>query len=96
MVFTAFFYESESVTVGTEGSHDVGRRTAGEKFAFHEIHCRSDMFEELVIAFAEVVQSGFSVRGMSKAILRAFSVAGEKILAFTALARQRVQFRIAE
>ena len=86
MVFTAFFYESESVTVGTEGSHDVGRRTAGEKFALHEIHCRGNMFEELVIAFTEVVQAGLPVGGMGKAILRALAIAGEKILTLKALA----------
>ena len=74
------------MTVGTEGSHDVGRRTAGEKLAFHEIHSWGDMFEELVIAFTEVVQAGLPVGGMGKAILRALAIAGEKILTLKALA----------
>ena len=74
------------MTVGTEGSHDVGRRTAGEKFALHEIHCRGNMFEELVIAFTKVIQSGLPVGGVGKTILRTLAVAGEKILTIKALA----------
>ena len=74
------------MTVGTEGSHDVGRRTAGEKFALHEIHSRGNMREELVITFTEVIQAGLPVGGMGKAILRALSIAGEKILTLKTLA----------
>ena len=54
------------------------------------------MFKELVIAFAEVVQSLFSISSADKTILRALSVTGEKILALKTLARKRIPLRITE
>ena len=73
-----------------QGSHYIGRGTVGHKFTFHKIHRRGNMVKKLIIALTQIVQSGFSVGGLDKTILRTFAVAGEKILTLTALAWKRV------
>ncbi len=67
------------------GFHDVCRRTLVHQLLLHEIHVGGYVLEELPVAGAEVVQSGFTVCCMCKAILRTFAVAGKQPFALPAL-----------
>ena len=54
------------------------------------------MLEEFPVAGAQVVQSGFAVGSMCKAVFRTFTVAGKEELTFLALAGEGVLFHLSE
>ena len=78
------------------GFHDVGRSTFGQQFFFHIIHVRGYVLEELMVSFAQVVQSRLTVGCAGEAVFRAFTVAGKEELTFLALARKGVLFHLPE
>ena len=86
----------QTVLLSAQSPHYVGRSAVGKELALHEIHCRSDMIEELPIPSAEVVQSGLSIGSAGKTVFGAFAVAGKKILTLKALPGQRLVLRVAE
>ena len=55
-----------------------------------------DMVEEVEVAGAQVVETGFTIGREGEAVLRALAVAGEQRGAFAALAGERVALGIAE
>lgn len=59
----------QAVLLSAQSPHNVGRSAVGKELALHEIHCRSDMIEELPIPSAEVVQSGLSIGSAGKTVL---------------------------
>lgn len=86
----------QAILLPAQSPHYVGRSAVGKELAFHEIHCRSDMIEELPVSSTEVVQPGLSIGSAGKTVFGAFAVAGKKILTLKALPRQRLVLRIAE
>src|SRR5215472_6889077 len=72
------------------------RRAASIEQLAHRGHRGSDVAEEGLVARAEVVQPGITVRGEREPVLRAPAVAGEPDVALTAVARQRVTLGQAE
>jgi hypothetical protein len=72
--------------------HDVGGGALVAEFVGHESHVGVDVFEEELVACAEVIQSGLAVGGQDEAMLGALAVAGKAHVALTAIARQGVAF----
>ena len=54
------------------------------------------MLEEFPVAGAQVVQSGFAVGSICKAVFRAFTVAGKQPFALPALGGERLLFHLSE
>ena len=58
------------------------------EFARHEFHVGVNVFEEELVARAEVIQSGLAIGGQDEAMFGALAVAGKADVALTAVARQ--------
>ena len=76
--------------------HDGGGWAFVLQFLFHPVHVGGDVCEEAAIAFAKVVQSGFSIGSFCEAVLGTFPVAGEEKRTLFALPRQTVVLGFSE
>lgn len=76
--------------------HDGGGWAFVLQFLFHPVHVGCDVCEEAAIAFAKVVQSGFSIGSFCEAVLGTFPVAGEEKRTLFALPRQAVVLGFSE
>src|SRR3990172_5461448 len=76
--------------------HDIGWRSLLAEFRGHKPHVWIDVLEESLVPRAEIVQAGLAFGSPNEAVLGALSIAGESDLAFTAIARQRVEFVLPE
>lgn len=76
--------------------HDGGGWAFVLQFLFHPVHVGGDVCEEAAIAFAKVVQSGFSIGSFCEAVLGTFPVAGEEKRTLFALPRQAVVLGFSE
>ena len=75
--------------------HLLRFKTAADKTR-HNLHGKTDMMEELLQPYAQVVQTRLAIRSVDETIARAFSVTGEQHLALQAVLRQCVEFVLAK
>src|SRR5262245_1323764 len=71
-----------------EHRHDVRARLPASKEVREHAHVRIDVREVRLQACTEVVQACFAIRGVEDPVLRALAMAGEQVLALTAVLRQ--------
>src|SRR5436190_9364539 len=75
---------------------DLRRRSAAPEPLAHEAHRPVDVVEERLVARAEVVEAGLTVRRLDEPVLGAAAVTGEADVALPAVARKRVALVEAE
>ena len=76
--------------------HDICRGPPGLQLLHHELHGFGDMGEKELVAFAEVIETRFTVRRYGKPVFRAFTMAGKQEPALPAVCRQAFLFIPAE
>src|SRR5258705_3776920 len=76
--------------------HDLIGEPATLEQVRHAAHGPVDVVEEHPVSGAQIVQAGFAVRRLAKAVARAFAITGEQHLAVPAIFRQRIELVAAE
>ena len=79
-----------SLSVRFEQMHDIGWWAALAEFGSHELHMGVDMFEEQLVAGAEVIEPPLTGWRPCESALRAFPVACEAHFALLAISRQSI------
>src|SRR5438874_9769525 len=70
---------------GCQDQHHLCRGTVAAQELGHHPHRLIDMFEECLVARAQVIQPWLSIRRLDEAVLGTLAVAGEAHLALTAV-----------
>lgn len=76
--------------------HDHRGRVVALQQLGHDLHRAVDVAEKQLVAFAEVVQTGFAVGTLGEAVFGASAVADETHIAFAAIAGQGIAFCLAK
>src|SRR5262249_17478036 len=76
--------------------HDIGWSSFLTELFRHESHEWVDVFEENLIALAEIIQAFLPIWRAKEAMFGTFSIAGKTIIAFAAISRQRIVLVLAE
>ena len=66
------------------------------EFGSHELHIGADMFEEQLVAGAQIIKPPLIVRRSCESVLRAFPVACEADFALPAISRQGIALVLAK
>lgn len=67
--------------------HDESRWLAVHEESFHDVHCRSHMGKELMVALTEVVEPALTGGSLAEPVFRALAIAGKVPFALLALGR---------